>query len=530
MSLKGIDVSYAQKSINWEKVKSQIDFAILRSSFGSDLPSQTDSQFYQNANGCVKYNIPFGIYHFGYFVDEKTAKEEADFAIRLANEYKKYVKFIALDLEEDSENYAHRIGKNPNWGKCAIIFLERIKSAGYTPIVYTNVDWMQNKLGYNNMKPYKIWFAGPGFKTPKYNAVLWQYSWKGKINGIMGDVDMNYLYDNNLIKNQSNATAAISKNTTTNSQMTDREKVLNTAKSFIGKTGKDICYDELHLGMVVDWCAYAISAIMKRCGFIGKYQGNIYGFASDAAREDHGKLGTWFKKGEKTPQPGDYIMFRYASFLNPLDKYSASHVGLVQKVNGDVITTLEGNVDGYGSNWAETSSFKRKTRYLSSSDVYAFYRPNWQGEDKKETPKTDNNEKIDVIYQVHTIGGKWLPNVKNLEDYAGLENKKIDAIKINTSKYHIRYRVRNVGDKKYLPWVTDKEDYAGRYNYAIDRLQIEFYGDNNISNYVAEYRVSTTENSDYLEWVKNYNNVNDDGYAGLNNKCIDKIQIRIVKK
>jgi GH25 family lysozyme M1 (1,4-beta-N-acetylmuramidase) len=70
MALKGIDVSYSQGSINWAKVKSQIDFAILRSTFGSDLPSQTDSQFHQNANGCVKNNIPFGIYHFGYFVDE----------------------------------------------------------------------------------------------------------------------------------------------------------------------------------------------------------------------------------------------------------------------------------------------------------------------------------------------------------------------------------------------------------------------------------------------------------------------------
>lgn len=98
MSLKGIDVSYSQGNIDWSKVKSQIDFAVLRSSFGSDLPSQIDNQFFQNASGCVKNNIPFGIYHFGYFTNEKKAKEEADFAIRMANEYKQYVKFIALDL------------------------------------------------------------------------------------------------------------------------------------------------------------------------------------------------------------------------------------------------------------------------------------------------------------------------------------------------------------------------------------------------------------------------------------------------
>lgn len=71
--LKGIDVSYANGSINWSKVKNNIDFAIIRSSFGSDLPSQTDSQFHQNVAGCKKYNIPFGTYHFAYFVDTKTA-------------------------------------------------------------------------------------------------------------------------------------------------------------------------------------------------------------------------------------------------------------------------------------------------------------------------------------------------------------------------------------------------------------------------------------------------------------------------
>lgn len=199
--------------------------------------------------------------------------------------------------------------------------------------------------------------------------------------------------------------------------MTDREKFLSVARNYIGKDGRYVCITKLKLGMICDWCAYAVSSIMKDCGFIGKYQGGIYGFASDAAREDSGKLGTWFKKGEKTPQPGDYIMFRYASFSNPIDKYSASHVGIVEAVNGGTLTTLEGNVDGYGADWAGTSSYKRKTRYLSSSDVYAFYRPNWKGETKttgtasgvsKGTSSTSAAAKksVDVIAK-EVIAGKW---------------------------------------------------------------------------------------------------------------------------
>lgn len=318
--------------------------------------------------------------------------------------------------------------------------------------------------------------------------------------------------------------------------MTDREKFLQQARSYIGKTGRYVCIEKLKLGFICDWCAYSISSIMKDCGFIGKYQGGIYGYASDAAREDHDKYGEWFRKGTKTPQAGDYIMFKYASFTNPLDKYSASHVGIVESVNGNVITTLEGNVDGYGSDWAGTSSYKRKTRYLSSSDVYAFYRPYWKGEKKTTGTGTTasisssaakSTESIDVTYQVHTVGGSWLPNVKNLEDYAGLENCPIDGIYANVSKGHIRYHVKLIGSKDYLPWVTDREDYAGIYGRQIDCIQMELTG---AGGYTVEYRVSTAKSKNYLDWVRHYNVKDEDGYAGLVGVAIDKLQVRIVKK
>lgn len=201
---KGIDVSYANGYIDWSEAKKDINFAIIRSSFGSDLPSQIDSFFYQNANGCVKNNIPFGTYHFAYFIDEKAARNEADFAIRLANEYKDKVKFIALDIEEDSERYAQRVGANPNWTKCAITFFEKIKAAGYVPVLYSNQSWLQNKLDYSKFKNYKLWYAAPGASFPKYSCAMWQYSWNGRIHGISGNVDLNFMYDTTLLNNNLN--------------------------------------------------------------------------------------------------------------------------------------------------------------------------------------------------------------------------------------------------------------------------------------------------------------------------------------
>ena len=66
--------------------------------------------------------------------------------------------------------------------------------------------------------------------------------------------------------------------------MTDREKFLNTARSYIGKDGYFVCKTKLALDAVYDWCAFAVSAIMKDCGFIGKYTSGVHSFASDEGR------------------------------------------------------------------------------------------------------------------------------------------------------------------------------------------------------------------------------------------------------
>lgn len=540
---KGIDVSYANGSIDWGKVKnSGVEFAILRSTFGSNLPSQIDSQFFQNAQGCVKNNIPFGTYHFAYFVNEQKAKEEAEFAIAKADEYKQYVKFIVLDVEEDSERYANSMGYKPDWTACSIAFMERIKSAGYTPVLYSNYSWLKDKFDYSRLKKYKLWYAAPDVSKPAYDCAMWQYSWKGKVNGISGDVDMNYLYDAGLFKaTNTTATTSTSKpatSTKTTTTVDDKAKFLNTARSYIGKNGNYVCNTKLKLGAVYDWCAFSVSAIMKDCNFIGKYIKAVEGGAGDIPRYSDGKYGTWFAKNQKTPQAGDLIFFRYAG-ITPTDKYFSSHVGIVEAVSGNTLTTLEGNVDGNNSNWAATSTFKRKTRYLSSADVYAFYRPNWSTEkyatststsstttqaSSKQTTTNASNQ-IDVLYQVYA-GGKWLPWVKNTEDYAGIENKSIQGVRVKLSQGSVMYRAR-LTNGKWLPWVYDANDYAGLYGKNIDCVQMMLC---DLDNYKIQYRVSTTSSASYLPWVANYNEFDDDGYAGVKGKSIDKLQIKIVKK
>lgn len=224
--MKGIDVSWANGKIDWSKIKrAGVDFAIIRSSFGSDLPGQVDKQFKNNAEGCIKNGIPFGTYHFAYFVDKTTARAEAEFAVRMAKQYPQ-VRMIALDIEEASEEYAHSVGASPDWTACAEVFLDTVKKAGFVPVLYTNLNWMRNKFQYDRLKKYALWYAAPDISKPQFDCAIWQYSWKGHPDGTDGDTDMDYCYDDRLFK-QTTGTSG----TTTSTGRSDAAKPNGAAVS-----------------------------------------------------------------------------------------------------------------------------------------------------------------------------------------------------------------------------------------------------------------------------------------------------------
>ena len=218
--------------------------------------------------------------------------------------------------------------------------------------------------------------------------------------------------------------------------MTDREKFIDKAWTYLSCNGDYVCNKKLHLGYITHWCAYAVSAIMQDCGFIGKYIKEVEGGAGSIPRGSDGKYGKWFKKSVNLPpERGDLFFLRYADYPKE-DKYFCDHVGIVEEVNGNVITTLEGNVDATNSNrWAATSIFKRKTRYLSDWTVYAFYRPNWQAENKTTTTSSKKDVEIyqlnsskAVDYAVKVTATDGL----NIRQGAGVKFNKLGAVPENT--------------------------------------------------------------------------------------------------
>lgn len=189
MELKLIDVSVYQGNIDWAKVKPYIDGAIIRCGFGGDYAKQDDSKFKRNVEGCIANNIPFGIYLYSYAKDIASAKSEAAHVLRLINPYKDKISYpVYLDLEE--------AGTQNGAVDRALVFGNIIESAGYWCGIYANEYWWRTYLK-SGLDRYTKWVAK--YSTAKPNGIsgtydMWQYSSKGSVPGISGNVDMNICY------------------------------------------------------------------------------------------------------------------------------------------------------------------------------------------------------------------------------------------------------------------------------------------------------------------------------------------------
>ena len=182
---KLIDVSTHQGVIDWEKVKPQIDGAILRCGYGMDIEKQDDAQFKRNADECTRLGIPFGVYIYSYADSVEKAKSEAAHVLRLIKGYKLSYP-VYLDLEEN--------GTQTGAVERANVFGDIIEEAGYWCGVYANLNWWKNHL--KGLDRFTKWVA-QYYSRCEYTGSsldIWQYTSKGQVDGIKGNVDMNECY------------------------------------------------------------------------------------------------------------------------------------------------------------------------------------------------------------------------------------------------------------------------------------------------------------------------------------------------
>lgn len=196
--IKCIDVSEHQGIIIWKKVKeSGIDYAILRAGFGRTAVDQTDKSFERNYKNAKAAGLKLGVYWYSYAVDVEDAKREAEACLTVLKG-KSFELPVFYDMEEGFQT-AYGKSMLTNMAK---MFCETIKAGGFTPGVYANLTWFENYLDYNSLKKlYPVWLAQYHLEA-QLDCDIWQYSSEGAVPGVSGDVDMNIIYSDKLIKKE----------------------------------------------------------------------------------------------------------------------------------------------------------------------------------------------------------------------------------------------------------------------------------------------------------------------------------------
>lgn len=204
MAFKVIDVSKHQGTIDFNKIKEENLYGVILrcgyTGYGSSKSKQKDEKFEENYKGFSSINVPIGVYWYSCASSVNEAKEEA----KLCLEYIKDKK-IQLPVFFDTEDEHHqRELSRSELSNIVKTFCEEIENAGYYCGIYASTSWFNSELDMNYLNVYDVWVADyRGYNGYNGNCGMWQYSSKGQIKGINGNVDLNYCYKDyiNIIKN-----------------------------------------------------------------------------------------------------------------------------------------------------------------------------------------------------------------------------------------------------------------------------------------------------------------------------------------
>ncbi|MBQ1586498.1 MAG: hypothetical protein II082_04390 [Ruminococcus sp.] len=192
-----IDVSTWQGSIDFDKVKkSGIDYVILRAGYGREL-DQIDNRFVENYEKAKTAGLKVGAYWFSYSESVDEAFKEAEACLYCLGGRKLDMP-LYYDLEIDS--VMERMTKS-EYTQMALNFCSVIESAGYRPGIYSSVSVYQTKLDHSRLlrDGISVWNAHWSERCT-IECDVWQYSENGSVSGIYGDVDMNLIYNLDVVE------------------------------------------------------------------------------------------------------------------------------------------------------------------------------------------------------------------------------------------------------------------------------------------------------------------------------------------
>ena len=194
-SMKGIDISRYQKTVDWEKVAADgVAYAIIRLGYrGYDKGGLVMDELYEeNVQGALNNGVAVGVYFVTQAISVEEAIEEAEFVLEHIKGHD-ITWPVVLDLEDPASLTARTVGlSQEERTDITVAFCETVREAGYTPMLYCNIRWFMEELDLTRLTEYDKWFA-QYFNRPffPYEYQMWQYTNNGRVDGITGPVDLN---------------------------------------------------------------------------------------------------------------------------------------------------------------------------------------------------------------------------------------------------------------------------------------------------------------------------------------------------
>ena len=418
---KGIDVSSWQGNIDWQKVADYgMDFCILRITEAGNV---IDSKFERNFKGCNDHKIPVGVYKYSYAMTVAEIQSEARKVVSVLNGRK--IQFpVFLDLEHNTQ----RALGSESIHKLAETFRKIIVDAGYQFAIYCNVDWY-NTVICSHLKKYEFWIArypanDNGTVVERLRpdwGVGWQYSSKGKVSGITGNVDMNVFYKNyeepkgekmdklkefvglgDYYAGEATGTPYLEKKSAAYLDDFQRNAGYNNYTKFardVNSWGQPGCQGQ-------PWCAvYQFWKLTKVLGLKTALHIMGGGFYNCRNVTQHAQTkGTW----KKVPKKGALIIFR-----------NGSHIGSVNKYDTQYVYTNEGNTSSAPGVVANGGSCRNKKYKLNDPVIDGYV---WIDYGTEEQTSTETAVKLN---KTPKYVGKVTATELNVRSWAGKENPTI---------------------------------------------------------------------------------------------------------
>ena len=192
-----VDVSSFQQKINWKTVKAAgVEYAMIRCAlrgYGTGKVVE-DKYFYENIEGALDAGIKVGVYFYSQAISAEEAREEVRFLLEMIEPYD--IKLpVAIDVEEVNDTARTDNLTSDERTDISVAFMEAVKEAGYTPMIYSNLKYFFKHLNVDKLEGYEKWYAfyNDEIYYP-YEISMWQYTANGKINGIPTAVDLNVCF------------------------------------------------------------------------------------------------------------------------------------------------------------------------------------------------------------------------------------------------------------------------------------------------------------------------------------------------